>query len=277
MCELLALNFNQPVQCALSFRGFASRSYSNPDGWGIASYEGRACQVIKEPIRASDSPLACTLRDSEALCSTIIIGHVRRASTGNVALCNTHPFVRVFRRREVVLAHNGTLDDEKLKEDGVSLRFHPVGQTDSELLLCRLLTELSQQSIAFDDYPAIHALLRRLNRYGSMNVLFSDSERLFAYRDANGWNQLWCVERAAPFPTVSLRDEEWEVDLASEKDPRQRGFVIATRPLTDGETWREIPKGALWIFSCGQLVYTDDLVAADGHGMGHRPPAFDHT
>lgn len=123
------------------------------------------------------------------------------------------------------------------------------------MLLCCPLNELSQQRIAFDNYPAIHALLRRFNRHGSMNVLFSDSERLFADRDANRWNLLWCVERTAPFPTVLLRDEDWDVDLAAEKDPRQRGFVIATRPLRNGEAWQEIPAGALWVFDSGCAAY----------------------
>lgn len=41
------------------------------------------------------------------------------------------------------------------------------------------------------------------------------------------------TKRTAPFDRVSLMDEDWEVDLAGEKRPDQRGVVIATRPLTD--------------------------------------------
>ncbi len=48
MCELLGLNFKLPVSPSFSFRGFRHRSEGNPHGWGIARYEGKACQILKE-------------------------------------------------------------------------------------------------------------------------------------------------------------------------------------------------------------------------------------
>lgn len=40
MCELLGLNFNQPVRCSLSFRGFRHRGEDNLHGWGVARFDG---------------------------------------------------------------------------------------------------------------------------------------------------------------------------------------------------------------------------------------------
>ena len=48
MCELLGLNFNEPVKCGFSFRGFRHRSESNPDGWGIGRYSGKDAVIRKE-------------------------------------------------------------------------------------------------------------------------------------------------------------------------------------------------------------------------------------
>lgn len=62
------------------------------------------------------------------------------------------------------------------------------------------------------------------------------------------------TERKAPFDKVSLRNEDWEVDLAEEKDSDQRGVVIATRPLTD-EKWDSLNPGHLFVFQNGQCVY----------------------
>jgi len=133
MCELLALNFNQPVRCSLSFRGFLHLGERNPDGWGIARFYGRACQVFKEPVTDTKSKLATFLRDYEYFASKIFIGHVRYASQGEPRLQNTHPFLRTFRSREVVLAHNGTLRIE----EKTRMKFQPVGETDSKyLFLC---------------------------------------------------------------------------------------------------------------------------------------------
>lgn len=249
MCELLGLNFNQPVRCSLSFRGFCHRGEHNPHGWGIARFDGQACQVFKEPIKALNSKLATFLRDYEPFVSKIFIGHVRYASRGKHTLQNTHPFVRTFRSREVALAHNGTLNIPKAR-----LKFHRVGETDSEYLFCALLTILSKQGIRFTDFQRIEAVLREFNGFGKMNLLFSEGDHLYAYRDQDGYNGLCMTERAAPFDRVLLRDEDWEIDLAEEKRPDQRGFVIATRPLTD-EKWNDLALGSLCVFKDGRCVY----------------------
>ncbi len=249
MCELLGLSFNEPVRCALSFRGFRERGAHNPDGWGVARYDGRACQVFKEPVNAVRSGLASFVRDYEPFRSRIFIAHVRWASRGEVALQNTHPFVRTFRRREVALAHNGTLRGLPAG----SLGFHPVGKTDSELLFCGLLTRLSREQIAFTDFAELQDVLREFNASGSMNLLFSDGERLFAYRDRDGYNGLCMTRRRAPFDVVHLRDDDWQVDLADDKRPGQRGYVVATRPLTD-ERWESLEPGALVVLQDGEVV-----------------------
>ena len=87
-----------------------------------------------------------------------------------------------------------------------------------------------------------------------MNVLFSDGEHLFTYRDQDGHNRLCMIERTAPFNKVSLCDEDWEVHLAEEKRPNQRGFVIATHHLTS-EPWNDLESGSLSVFKDGDCVY----------------------
>jgi len=253
MCELLGLNFKYPVSAAFSFRGFRHRSEKNPHGWGIARYEGGACQVFKEAIKAEDSRLAEFIRDYDPFQSRIFIGHVRDASQGDHTLANTHPFVRVFRGREIVLAHNGTLKEEPI--DQSELRYSVVGDTDSERILCALLTILERDGIQLDDYPRIEAILGGFNQGGTMNLLFSDGEALYCYKDRTGHNGLQLVERAAPFQAVSLKDEDWRVEFKEEKAPDQHGFVIASHPLTVDEPWVDLRKGRLFVFREGTHVF----------------------
>jgi predicted glutamine amidotransferase len=252
VCELLGLSFNQPVGCSLSFRGFRDRGDGNPHGWGVARFEGPSCQVFKEPVSAPDSPLATFLRDYPPFRSQIFIGHVRHASCGGVNLHNTHPFSRPFRRRDVVLAHNGTVCGAVAAGP---LTFHPVGETDSERLFCALLTRLSQESIAFTDHGQIETLLREFNELGTVNLLFSEGEHLFCYHDRGGYTGLYMTRRVAPFSRVSLCDEDWQVDLTEEKRPSQKGYVVATRPLTRGEEWSRISPGSLVVLKDGECVY----------------------
>jgi glutamine amidotransferase len=83
MCELLGLNCNEPVRYSLFFRGTRRRGKDNPHGWGIARFDGRACQLFDEEIDAPNSRLAKSLRNYEPFVSKIFIGHVRSASQGD--------------------------------------------------------------------------------------------------------------------------------------------------------------------------------------------------
>lgn len=253
MCELLGLNFKLPVSPSFSFRGFRHRSASNPHGWGIARYEGKACQIFKEAADAQESKLAEFVRDYELFQSQIFIGHVRDATRGGNNLTNTHPFKRVFGSNEVVLAHNGTMETLPLKKEQLS--FLPVGETDSEEIFCGLLTMMDSDHIQFTDFKEIEQTLQEFNKLGKMNLLFSEGEHLYVYRDKDGHNGLCITERISPFGVKSLKDEDWEIDLAAEKSPGQRGFVIASHPLTKNESWTDLEKGMLLVLQEGEIVY----------------------
>jgi glutamine amidotransferase len=253
MCELLGLNFKYPVSASFSFRGFRHRSDENAHGWGIARYDGAACQIFKEALKAEDSRLAEFIRDYESFQSQIFIGHVRDASLGAHTLANTHPFIRVFRKREIVLAHNGTLKEAPMADE--DLHYSKVGETDSEGILCALLTEMEREDVSLDDHLRIEQILVRFNQGGTMNLLFSDGTSLYCYKDQGGHNGLQLVERAAPFSPVSLKDEDWQVDFAEEKEPDQHGYVIASHPLTKGESWVDLEKGKLIVLKNGQILY----------------------
>ena len=145
--------------------------------------------------------------------------------------------------------------------------FTPEGQTDSELAMGAVLTWLDHERAtparhrgpaAIDplaDYPALEEFLRDLNKLGDLNLMFSDGRRLFCYHDVGGYNGLSWTRRQTPFSSVSLRDEDWEADLAEEKTPDQRGYVIASRPLTDGEDWANCRPGRLLVIEQGAATF----------------------
>ena len=90
--------------------------------------------------------------------------------------------------------------------------------------------------------------------------MFTNGKRLYAYRDANGYNGLCCLKRQAPFPTTRLHDTEIEVRLGDIKDPSEEGWIVATRPLTD-EPWAAMKPGELMVFSAGKRVFRSTTFA----------------
>ncbi|HHV95249.1 MAG TPA: winged helix-turn-helix transcriptional regulator [Clostridiaceae bacterium] len=260
MCELLGMNFNEPISPTFTFRGFTKRGDFNPDGWGIALYPngGLAVQIIKEPVNAYTSRLAnYIINTSGNFTSKIYISHVRQKSRGESVYRNTHPFSRELNGRDYCFAHNGTLTGS-YKYDLLLGMFNPIGETDSEYVFCHIMEFVKNRIInrSWDQssFSLLYEKFREINAYGKFNCLFSDGEHLFCYHDKCGYNGLHYVRRVAPFTKVKLADEDFEIDLKEEKKPEQAGYIVATRPLTN-ENWIGFARGQFVVFKDGKIIY----------------------
>jgi len=151
------------------------QSEEHDSGWGMAVYEradGAEPRLVRFPEAAhsDDDFLAAT-----ELSGRIFNVHVRRATMGALSLENTHPFCL----GSYTLGHNGTIVRyPRLLEPDMR---RPEGDTDSEHLF-NLLTH------DFDAGDPVASLRHTLTRavdcspFSGLNILFSDGERLFAYR-----------------------------------------------------------------------------------------------
>jgi glutamine amidotransferase len=57
--------------------------------------------------------------------------------------------------------------------------------------------------------------------------------------------------RQHPFGAATLADEDLSVDFGALTTPADRVAVIATEPLTSGETWTAMAPGELQVFVDG--------------------------
>ena len=238
---------------SFTWRGFRKRGRIHRDGWGIDWYLSNGLVgTIKEPCPASDSPIARLM--TRGVKSKIIISHVRKRSCGAVSYVNTHPFIRRFRDRDWVFAHNGTvainIPDEEFR------RYHPVGETDSERAFCYILEEFSQ--LQNEDLETmvtkLWSLAEEIGGYGAskFNFLLSDGKYLFAYM--NKRKTLHYLLRHPPHRgLVKLVDEDFEVGLEELKAPDECIAIIATKPLTN-EEWVPMKPGNLYVFHNGDLL-----------------------
>ena len=242
MCELLGMSANVPTDIRFSFAGLARRGGEtgpHADGWGISFYEGRGCRSFQDPEPSARSDLARLLK-AYPIKSKVVVAHVRRANRGCVALENTHPFGRELWGRPWTFAHNGQLKGVKRLPLG---RFRPIGTTDSEHAFCWLLGSLEAR---WSSLPApsrldaaLPSLFGELGDLGVFNALLSDGRTLYAHCG----KRLSVITRRAPFGRATLLDEDLQVDFSAETTPDDVVSVVATRPLTRDEAWRELRPG----------------------------------
>lgn len=268
MCDLLGMSFSVPVGASISLDLFQLRGLENPDGWGLAFYEGAQLQIVKEARPALKSPLYDFVESYPE--SRTFISHVRRSTRGNRSYANTHPFYRVVtineRRKEYCLAHNGTLSN--MSKLNLSKIF-PIGETDSEQLLCYLIEQMEKEGISEmtpHAFEFLESLLREVNEVdNTLNCMISDGEYLLCYSDENRHNGgLRFAKQDHPFGGIDLTDNEialGSVDIRSanidgDVAVGQAGYIIVTRALS-GDVWTEFNPGELIVFRQGLIVYPE--------------------
>ena len=108
-----------------------------------------------------------------------------------------------------------------------------------------------------NDFILLHEKLLEINRLGELNLLFSDGDRLFAYHDRSGYVGLHFLLRSAPYKVVRLRGQYLTIDLAEFIDPDERGYLVASEPLSD-ENWISFKTGQLLVFFEGKAIFMSE-------------------
>jgi len=222
------------------------QSEEHDSGWGMAVYErrdGSQPKLVRCPEAAymdGDYAKATSTR------GRIFNVHVRRATMGGLTLENTHPFCL----GNYSFGHNGTiLEWPRLIEPGVA---EPTGQTDSEALFRLLMRDYDPGDPLASLRAAVTAVVER-SPFSGVNFLFSDGERLYAYR-------------------LGLFDLHW---LA-----RRGQLLVASEKLT-GEPWHTVQQDVILVLDPDDLeephaerLLGDELVAGADVDPLEPPPGL---
>jgi glutamine amidotransferase len=206
------------------------QSEDHDSGWGMAVYE-RADGLDPRCVRFPEAAFA----DDDFLDATDIKGrifnvHVRRATMGGLAPENTHPFCL----GSYSFGHNGTIVryPRLLEHPSVT---RPSGDTDSEAFFNFLMTIYDAGNPIASLRKAIRTTVQR-SPFSGLNFLFSDGDRLFAYR--LGLFELHWLHRPGQLLVASERvtDEDWHTvqqDVLLVLDPDDLDAPHAERLLGD--------------------------------------------
>jgi len=267
MCELFAISSCHPATVNFALKEFQTHGGENDkngDGWGMAFYDGADARILRDTTAARDSSYFDFIR-SHNHPSHCVISHIRQATIGGVQLRNTQPYVREMGGRLNCFAHNGDLEFNSTLEG--PLDFQPIGESDSELVFCKLLSTLKQaakeQDGALSLDQRIHMIrdfAREFSARGTFNFFFSDGEYLFAHSHER--TQADGVKRPPGLYLLQRQDHHHDHEHQQAHGMRIHTekiipdmVLLASVPLTS-EDWRPLDAGTLVVLREGELLGT---------------------
>ena len=185
MCRLLGVVFRRkfPTETLSELRTLSKtgevpdeKRRGHRDGWGIASFRSGKPYYVARSV----APAFSDKRYDDAVAAvnkvpfpSIVIAHVRAASSGRVTIENTHPFIV----NGLVFAHNGTVN---------GLPDHPgrqKGQTDSELIALMIADRFEEKGSLVSAVKSVVKEEIDERAFTAAILLASDGKTLVGYRD----------------------------------------------------------------------------------------------
>jgi glutamine amidotransferase len=240
----------------------AQQSRRNPDGYGLGTYEEDGSpDVDKRPAAAYEDELfAREAREEE---SRTFVAHVRYASTGKVALENTHPFEQHGR----LFAHNGAvLELEKLEARLGEYRDLVQGETDSERFFALVTreTDAHDGDVGAGIAAAAGWIAAELPLF-ALNCVVSTPTDVWALRYPES-HELLVLERAVGGPTggrhLDAASAAGTIRVRSGALAEQRAVIFASEEMDEDPGWRALEPGELMHVDADLEVTSRVAVAA---------------
>jgi predicted glutamine amidotransferase len=248
-------------------QSLATQSRSQPDGYGIGTFEEDGTPDVERGVIAAWQDEAFAHEAHNERSRTYVV-HLRYASSGPVALRNSHPFEMDGR----LFAHNGVFehlgDLEAHLGDDLGL---VGGDTDTERYFALVTREaraaggdLRAGIVAAVEWIAAHLPLF------SLNFVLATPDEVWALRYPDT-NELWLLERHAGGPHgcrhLDESSEAGTLRVRSDDLAICDAVVIASEPMDEHPGWRLLESGELLRVGTDLHCHSEILAAQPAHQL----------
>jgi predicted glutamine amidotransferase len=226
-------------------QSLAVQSRSQPDGYGIGTFEEDGAPDVERGVIAAyqDETFA---REARNECSRTYVAHLRYASSGPVALRNSHPFLQEGR----LFAHNGVFEGLPALEAHLDGDLERVGgDTDSERFFALVTRETRRAGgdLRAGIGAAVDWIAGSLPLF-SLNFVLTTPDEVWALRYPDT-NELWVLQRRAGGPHgcrhLDESSDAGTLRVRSEDLAICDSVVVASEPMDEHPDWRLLDSGEL--------------------------------
>ena len=230
MCELFGICAKEPVSVNAWLHAFYRHSEEHRDGWGLAVFYDHGMVLEKEPVKAADSRYL-NQRLSADLSVRNLFAHIRKATVGQIAYANCHPFARNDSSgRTWTLMHNGTMFNSACIFPYLA---DQEGTTDSErILLCIIdhIRAFQQKHGRIPDagerFMILDDLIRKMAEGNKLNLMLFDGDTMYVHTNCKDTLFSRSIDGAAIFATKPVLTEGWKAVPANQLLAYRDGTLV---------------------------------------------------
>ncbi len=235
---ILVNNFNKKVNSEvladfrlLSKKGSVPKGSQSghEDGWGVVVYKGRRIILFRKEGSSAIKSKAYKkiIEEIRDLDSNIVIGHLRKASTGKNKFFNSHPFVL----KNFSFCQNGTIFNSKRLPLTDEFENLIKGETDSERFFVYILQcinnikdkKQTSNSIQKGILKAVSFVKKNFD-YTALNFLLTDGKNAWALREINEKSELVKRKKMLEYYTLYIgHTENSNSDIVSSEKIAPKG------------------------------------------------------
>lgn len=258
--DILAINLDGKGSPLIKANVAGDDDGSHAYGWGVGWYpsDHASAAVMKDPAARGEQVLLETIADWSNFRSTTFFCKVRGAAKG-YRQTDAQPFVRSFAGRDWLFMHNGDLDKDALEalHGRKSRLLEPLGNTDSELAFCNLLSRMydgAARRIADIDPGVLHAWLKSFDSLGSADMVLSDGESMLFFHSTQSPKPMYHARIQPPDNQDIYISDAAQFSLGDPRDAYRTAFVVSSAPFS-GSVWMRMQPGQVMIVRRGAVVW----------------------
>ncbi len=258
--DILAISLDSKGSPSINISLSDTTVGTHSHGWGFALYpeDHSSAMVTKDPEARGKQVLVDAITDWANFRSTVFFFKVRGAGKG-YNHTQAQPFSRSFAGRDWLFTHNGDLDKVELEKlHGSNSRLlEPMGNTDSELAFCNLLTRIQEGSarkIADINPFELHSWFQKFDALGSADMYFTDGDSIVCFHGTQSPKQMYHARIQPPNNQELYSSEAVKISLSDPRDTYRTAFIISSTPFTGGQ-WMQMQPGQMLIVRRGAIIW----------------------
>ncbi|MBK2258561.1 class II glutamine amidotransferase [Francisella philomiragia] len=244
--------------------------------WGIGWYHDNhnAVSIMKDNHVENLEALRALFDGNPNFCSSTFIGHIYSHSLFDKTNLNLQPFMKPHAGKEWTIVHNGDLN--RMYQNTLILTFsdyEPVGKTDSEYILCWILSQLRKKNIRElndDNLFYVYDLLKQINQVGQVNLVLSNGDVTIVYQDKDDFNPIYYKKFFPPSNSNNLDIGYVNVATGLYED-ELRTYTIFSNNTNVDNTWRKLLPGQMVAVSHGRVIWNSDKNSSNYGGHTYQP------